>query len=189
VRIIAATNRDLEQEVLAGRFRADLFHRINIYPLSVPALRGRPKDIALLTGFFLQRYERKLGSHGLRLSGSAAKKLQNYKWPGNVRELENAIYRGAVKATARSDAKQKIITLNAGDFTGIAAAEYAFDDATVTLAPALAQSTLAEAVDDFKRRLILERVEQNDLNIAKAARSLGIDRSNLHRQMTRLGLR
>lgn len=189
VRVIAATNRDLESEILAGRFRADLFHRINIYPISVPALRDRPTDIPLLAGYFLQGCERKLGSHGLRLSAGAARKLQDYQWPGNVRELENTIYRGAVKATARSDARQKVITLNASDFTGIAAPELSVESITALHSPPLAQSTLTEAVDEFKRTVIQERVEQYGLNIAKAARSLGLDRSNLHRQMTRLGLR
>src|SRR5690606_6414592 len=96
VRVIAATNRDLAEEVRAQRFRADLYHRLSVYPLTVPPLRAREGDLSQLAGFFLQRCERKFGLRGLRLSPDATAWLQQQQWPGNVRELEHAISRAVV---------------------------------------------------------------------------------------------
>ncbi len=89
VRIIAATNRDLEKEVAAGRFREDLFYRLNVIPLHLPALRDRDGDVLTLTEHFLQKFYKKSGRHPLKLSPQARKALRAYTWPGNVRELEN----------------------------------------------------------------------------------------------------
>ncbi|HPF34940.1 MAG TPA: sigma 54-interacting transcriptional regulator [Candidatus Krumholzibacteria bacterium] len=99
VRIIAATNRDLEAEVAAGRFREDLWYRLNVFPLRVPPLRERREDIPALTGFFLERLVTKLGRPSLRLPRTVLDALQAYDWPGNVRELENVIERGVITST------------------------------------------------------------------------------------------
>ncbi|MCA9756855.1 MAG: nitric oxide reductase transcriptional regulator NorR [Candidatus Eisenbacteria bacterium] len=100
VRILAATNRDLEQEVAAGRFRADLYHRIAVYPIRVPALRERLEDIPLLAAHFLEKVRRRLGLGAVRLSMEARELLLSAEWPGNVRELENVISRAVVRAAA-----------------------------------------------------------------------------------------
>jgi DNA-binding NtrC family response regulator len=97
VRLLAATNRDLSAEVAAGRFRADLFHRLNVYPLAVPPLRERGEDIALLAGYFCDTARRRMGVGPVRLDPSAVEALLGYPWPGNVRELENVISRAVLR--------------------------------------------------------------------------------------------
>ena len=100
VRLLTATNRDLEREVEKGNFREDLFHRINVYPLRVPALRERRSDIPLLAGFFCERTQRQLGLRPVRINTQAMQLLEGYGWPGNVRELENILSRAILKASA-----------------------------------------------------------------------------------------
>ncbi|HKS35016.1 MAG TPA: nitric oxide reductase transcriptional regulator NorR, partial [Enterobacteriaceae bacterium] len=100
VRVLAATNRDLREEVLAGRFRADLFHRLSVFPLSVPSLRERGEDVVLLAGYFCEQSRLRAGLGRVILSPGARAQLLRYSWPGNVRELEHAIYRAVVLARA-----------------------------------------------------------------------------------------
>jgi len=99
VRIIAATNRDLEAEVKAGRFRPDLFFRLNVVPLRVPALRERPADIPLLVAFFLSRFATRFGRSIERVERDTMERLVRYGWPGNIRELQNVIERAVVLST------------------------------------------------------------------------------------------
>jgi len=99
VRVIAVTNRNLEEEVRNGRFREDLWYRLNIFPVTVPPLRDHPEDIPLLVNFFVDRFARKLGKSITIIPTSAVKTLQNYPWPGNVRELENVIERAVINTS------------------------------------------------------------------------------------------
>jgi len=99
VRVIAVTNRNLEEEVRNGRFREDLWYRLNIFPVTVPPLRDRPEDIPLLVNFFVDRFARKLGKSITIIPTSVMKTLQNYPWPGNVRELENVIERAVINTS------------------------------------------------------------------------------------------
>lgn len=105
VRVLAATNRDLRSEVAAGNFRADLFHRLSIFPLQVPPLRERQEDILLLTGYFCERYRQAFGLPQVVISPALRPALLHYQWPGNVRELEHAVHRAIVlvRATGSSD--------------------------------------------------------------------------------------
>jgi DNA-binding NtrC family response regulator len=96
VRIICATNRTLAADVKQGRFREDLFFRVNVFPVTIPPLRSRKDDIEALAGFFVQRFARELGKSGLRVSDAARAALRGYEWPGNIRELENCIERAAI---------------------------------------------------------------------------------------------
>jgi transcriptional regulator with GAF, ATPase, and Fis domain len=98
VRIIAATNRDLEAEVKAGRFRQDLYYRLSVFPIELPPLRERVEDIPVLAVHFLNQSARKLGLNPPRLSAMQVKELQSYDWPGNVRELQNVIERAAIRS-------------------------------------------------------------------------------------------
>ncbi len=98
VRVIAATNRDLREEVARGRFRADLYHRLSVFPLRVPPLRERGRDVLALAGGFLEENQHRLGARNLRLSPAASQALLAYDWPGNVRELEHLISRAALRA-------------------------------------------------------------------------------------------
>src|ERR1700761_5078415 len=115
VRLIAATNRDLAEEVRSGRFRADLYHGLSVYPLRVPPLRERGRDVLLLAGFFLEENRARLGLLSLRLSADAQAALLAYRWPGNVRELEHLIGRSAFKALPRHRERRRILTLTALD--------------------------------------------------------------------------
>ncbi len=100
MRILAATNRDLKQAVVEGQFRADLYHRLSVFPIHAPALRERPGDIPLLAGYFCERCRLSLGLERLRIQPQALQLLERHDWPGNVRELEHAIHRAAVLARA-----------------------------------------------------------------------------------------
>jgi anaerobic nitric oxide reductase transcription regulator len=178
VRIIAATNRDLAEEVRAGRFRADLYHRLAVYPLSVPALRDRVDDIPLLSAHILDHCRQQLGVGSLRLSTTASERLREHRWPGNVRELEHLLTRGALRASAgRPGAPAEIdvahLELECASSSGDAAASRG----------------LRDEVDAFTRRLIARTVAECRGNWAEAARRLGLQRGNLHRLATRLGLR
>ncbi|MEJ2168503.1 MAG: sigma 54-interacting transcriptional regulator [Desulfobacterales bacterium] len=99
VRVIAATNRTLEDEVRKGRFREDLFYRLNVFPITVPPLRQRAEDIALLARFFVEKTSKRLGKSIEQVTESVVQKLQNYAWPGNVRELENVIERAVINSS------------------------------------------------------------------------------------------
>ena len=112
VRLIAATNRDLAEEVRAGRFRADLYHRLSVYPLRVPPLRERGRDILLLAGYFLEENRPRLGLRSLRLDHEAQAALLDYRWPGNVRELEHLVGRASLKALGHNPERSRIVTLH-----------------------------------------------------------------------------
>src|SRR5258708_16294134 len=99
VRIIAATNRDLEKEMGEGRFRSDLYYRLNIFPISLPPLRDRREDIPLLASHFIQRFAKKAGRNIKALNNSALQDLMQYNWPGNIRELEHLIERSILQAS------------------------------------------------------------------------------------------
>lgn len=192
VRILAATNRDLSDEVRAGRFRADLYHRLAVFPIHVPPLRERPEDVLLLAGFFLDRARVRLGLGAVRLDTDARDALAAYDWPGNVRELDHVILRGALRASAGRRHEPVRVTaahLGLGPGTPMPSGKCAGCDVRMPppAKPAL-QTGFREAVDAFQRRLVLEALDRHCGNRAAAARALGMDRANLHRLALRLGL-
>ncbi|HFQ5083040.1 TPA: nitric oxide reductase transcriptional regulator NorR [Vibrio vulnificus] len=188
-RIVAATNRVLHEEVKAGRFRADLYHRLSVFPLHVPPLREREEDVILLAGFFAEQVRGKLGLHSVRLSPSLVAELRDYHWPGNVRELEHVIKRAAVLAKARTP--QMDIELISQDFD--------IKTPTSPMLPTVAASQaqheidsdigLKQATDAFQKQLILRALESNQGNWAATARQLELDSGNLHRLAKRLGIK
>lgn len=189
VRVIAATNRDLEAEVAAGRFRADLYHRLSVYPLTVPPLRERRDDILPLTGHFLSSDQRRLGLRGVRLTASARQWLLHYDWPGNVRELEHTISRGVIRALSEGERKDRIIKLDQAHLDPGGGLPRALPEAEADPAQAAdSEAALSDAVDDFKRRLIEQRLQRHGGNKAAAAKSLAMDRGNFHRLIKRLGV-
>ena len=188
VRVLAATNRNLAAEVRAGRFRADLYHRLSVYPLQVPPLRERGRDVLLLAGGFLEENRVRLGLRGLRLAADAqAALLQQQPWPGNVRELEHLISRAAVRALAQQTGQARIVTLHPQhlDLGPVAVAVHQADPAQM---PPPGHLPLRDAVDAFQRRLIEDALTRNAGNRAAAARELGLDRGNLHRLLRRLDM-
>jgi anaerobic nitric oxide reductase transcription regulator len=190
VRLITATNRDLKQEVLDGRFRIDLYHRLSVYPLVVPPLRERGDDVLLLAGYFLERNQRRLGVRGVRLSPAASAWLERYAWPGNVRELEHVVSRAIIRALSDGQRRTALIELAPKHLGADEFPELAGDDTLLPSRVARASSpTLRGAVERFRRELIAERLRAHGGNLAAAARSLGIDRGNFHRVVRKLSLR
>lgn len=187
VRVIAATNRDLKIEVAEGRFRADLYHRLSVYPLVVPPLRERVEDILPLAGYFLERNHRRLGLRGVRMTAAANRWMRSYAWPGNIRELEHTLSRAMIRAvTAGQDTKQ-VIGLDVAHLEQGAIVSEPQEQVELP-PPAVLGKTLTEAVDDYKRDIIAESLREHSNNRAAVARALGLDRGNLVRQMQRLGL-
>lgn len=190
VRVIAATNRNLRDLVRDGAFRADLYHRLSVYPLPIPPLRERGNDVLLLAGRFLELNRARLGLRSLRLSSDAQAALRRYRWPGNVRELEHVISRAALKTVSRGVNRNDITTLEA-DLLDLDAMELPPALATHAAAPAipLAVSSLRDAVATCERHSIQQALDANDGSWAQAARQLDVDASNLHKLARRLGLK
>lgn len=197
VRLIVATNRDLAAEVRAGRLRADIYHRLSVYPLAVPALRERGRDILLLSGFFLEENRVRLHLGGLRLDPDAQAALLAYDWPGNVRELEHLIGRSVLRALGRHPTRPRILTLTAEDMglqeVGAPSPSVPSPSAHAVI-PGAASSTpasqlgLRQAVEAFERDLVQTTLVQHAHNWASAARALQMDRANLTRLAKRHGL-
>lgn len=193
VRVLAATNRNLEAEVAAGRFRADLYHRLDVGRVEVPALRDHAEDIPELAGHFADRARQRLGTGHIRISGDAQAALMRGAWPGNVRELENQIYRAVLRASARAGGGELVVVTSAdigevgngegGAFSTSSSATV--PDSTSDLPSGL---SLREAVDEFQRRRIRQALQDHRGNWAAAARELGMHRSNLFHMAKRLGM-
>ncbi len=193
VRVIAATNRDLAVEVEAGRFRADLYHRLAVFPLRVPPLRERREDIPALAAHFIDLNRRRLGLGPVRLSDEARARLAGADWPGNIRELENVLGRAVLRASFGHDRQASLVV--GAEHLDLGSVAVAASGGASAEAPAGAGGAdeppkpLRDRVDDFQRAAILAAVRRHDGNWAAAARELGLHRSNLHHLATRLGLR
>jgi anaerobic nitric oxide reductase transcription regulator len=190
VRLLVATNRNLEEELKAGRFRADLYHRLNVYPIKMPPLRERKEDIPLLAGHFCELTQRRLGTGPVRISTETMNVLSRYHWPGNVRELENIISRAILKASKKHP-KGEIVVIDPIHLGGDISTEPTQTQPPISeLAPSLTVGrSIRQAVKDFQRNLIRHTVDNRNGNWAAAARDLGMHRSNLHNLAVRLGLR
>lgn len=185
VRILAATNRNLKQAAVDGQFRVDLYHRLSVFPITVPPLRGVVSDIALLAGFFCERCRLKLGLAQLTLSASALFALERYVWPGNIRELEHAIYRAAILARATQNSSELELlpthfNLNSDPLP--AEENYALPETR-------GQEDLAAMTQHFQRSVIQKTLAESEMNWAATARKLKLDSGNLHRLAKRLGIK
>ncbi|MFV0439357.1 MAG: nitric oxide reductase transcriptional regulator NorR [Desulfopila sp.] len=188
VRLLAATNRNLESEVQRGTFRADLYHRLNVYPLVVPPLCDRKEDIGLLSGFFISRIQKKLGLGKIRIGEEALALLKRYNWPGNVRELENILSRAVLKASRLLEDKGTVQILPqhlAGDLGSALYVQPVEEMST----EGSGKISFRDEVNNFQIKLIRSAVKRNGGNWAAAARDLEMNRSNLHNLATRLGIR
>jgi two-component system nitrogen regulation response regulator NtrX len=175
VRVIAATNKDLPAEIRAGRFREDLYFRLNVIPVYVPPLRQRDADIPILAAHFMAELAREYGRRPKRFDGGAAIGLRSYRWPGNVRELRNVIERLIIMVPG------EVITLD----------DLAFLDGRAVLdvdSPLAPAAPLLEARDRFEREYILKALASQQGNISRTADVLGVERSNLYRKMKSFGI-
>ena len=204
VRVIAATNRDLKTEVESGRFRSDLYHRLNVYPLKVPPLRERMADIPLLAGFFIERARRKLGVNQLKISPTLLDRLAQYTWPGNVREFEHLLNRAALKACAKVPIHSRhdsLVTVTLGDCDELHETTQRKSDPLNTeentQTPPLSDIAtdsmtteepinLRQAVDDYQRQIVKRALQAHQGNWSRTAKHLGVDRANLIRLAKRL---
>ncbi len=194
VRIVAATNVDLEGAVRAGAFREDLYYRLNVIHLQLPALRERPGDVARLADFFLAVHSERLGRSGLSFAQSTLEALEAWQWPGNVRELENTIERavllGMGPAIEPRDLPAKILTNGAVERRAPSVSM-----TTSVAAPATVPSQLPDAgvdlrsaVEVFENDLIKQALSRTNWNKNQAARLLGLNRTTLVEMLKRKGL-
>lgn len=184
VRIIAATNRLLSEEVRGGRFRADLYHRLSVYPLHVAPLRERVADIAVLARYFLNQSRARLGLESIGMSEETVKVLESYRWPGNVRELEHVILRAVLRAASL---RGRSVILEPGDLDLSVDLDHSNQSEKMMHVGKIV--SLAQAVDDFQSQIITATYHEAGQNWAQTARLLNVDRGNLHRLAKRLNIK
>jgi two-component system response regulator HydG len=170
VRVIAASNIDLEEATKEGRFRRDLFYRLNVYPIKVPTLGERREDIPLLAIHFLEGYSKRLGKNITGITEKALSRMRRHDWPGNVRELENAIERAVIIAQNRQ------ITVDDLPDTVRGAETEAESRKTVEL-------EIGTKMDEVEKRLIMETLAFTRGDKSRAAQMLGIGRKTLYRKL------
>ncbi|MBA2705588.1 MAG: sigma-54-dependent Fis family transcriptional regulator [Blastocatellia bacterium] len=172
VRVIAATNKRLDAEIEQGKFRPDLFYRLNVIPFELPPLRERLEDLPLLVDFFNQNFSQAYGKIPKQFESDAIEELQNYSWPGNVRELRNTI--------------ERVVIMNPG--IKVMAADlppHGKDEAPAT---SFRFPSFKEATDAYHREFIQRKLDEAEGNVSRAAELMGVDRSHLYRRMRALGI-
>jgi transcriptional regulator with GAF, ATPase, and Fis domain len=191
VRVLAATNKELAKSVAAGSFREDLFFRLDVFPIRVPALRDRRADIAVLAEAFVESFCRENGLRPKRMDPAVREALTSRKWPGNVRELKNVVERAAILSS-------DVITI--ADLPEDPH-ESPFDDehgedardsqppAQPALGASGARPTLREYRDSAEKNYILEVLRELEWNISRAAVTLGVERTNLHKKIRAYGIK
>jgi two-component system nitrogen regulation response regulator NtrX len=191
VRVIAATNKNLEKEIQAGNFRDDLFFRIAVIPIHVPPMRERREDILILVNYFLNQLAQAYGRRAKRIAPEAGAILENYHWPGNVRELRNIVERLMIMGEAETiTAEQVRQALPMFDLPVASASVLTkTNEAMEQAAEADETLSLRDRVEHFERQL-LSRVFQNVRgNVSEMARRLRTDRANLHRKLQRYNIK
>ena len=175
VRVIASTNKDLEEEISKGNFREDLFYRLNVIPFFVPPLRERKEDIPLFARYFLKELAATYGRRPREITDDAIELLMRYSWPGNVRELRNVIERIVIMnpTTTRFDRKHLPPLVYRGGNRRASGSEF---------------STLHQARDAYERDYILKKLDENHGNVSRTSEVLGLERSHLYRKMKTLGI-
>jgi two-component system nitrogen regulation response regulator NtrX len=177
VRVVAATNKPVEQEIAAGRFREDLYYRLNVVPVHVPPLRERREDIPLLVEHFLLQFAQHDGVAARRIAHEAVEKLAMQDWPGNVRELRNTIERLLILATGPHITVADVERLGAGRSVAAAAGG------------GLGTLEMSKTFEEFKlaaeRAFLAAKLREHDWNVSETARVLDMPRSNLYKKIER----
>ncbi|MGA7615711.1 MAG: sigma-54 dependent transcriptional regulator [Thermoanaerobaculia bacterium] len=172
-RVIAATNKELQEEIEKGAFREDLYFRLNVIPIAVPPLRDRGDDVVLLAEHFLRRFAAETGRKPKRISTMGVHALRSHPWPGNVRELRNLM--------------ERLTILVEGDV--IEPADLQLGKSHVAAREIPSGLTLREAREEFERRYILRKLQELGGNVSRTAEALGVERSNLYRKLNAYGIR
>ena len=180
-RVLAATNKDLPQEIRAGRFREDLYFRLNVVPIFVPPLRERVEDVPLLADHFMAMLAREYGRRPKIFETDAVRALQRYSWPGNVRELRNLVERLMIMVPGDRVSSRDLLFLEQSG------------PAAMTIAPvvpsrAVSMAPLHDARDEFEKQYILRALAAQQGNMSRTAEVLGVERSNLYRKMRAFGI-
>lgn len=176
VRVVAATHRDLEEQVKQGAFRQDLFHRIFVFPVSLPPLRERPEDVPALANHFAAQITNQNGWKPVTFAPEAIEALQAHSWPGNIRELRNVV--------------ERLLLFAEGETITPETVRSALPAATVNTAGAhiSGKGTLANQVEQFERQVILDEIKRQSHHITNAAKALGLERSHLYKKCQQLGI-
>ena len=177
VRVIAATNKDLEQQIEVGAFREDLFYRLNVVPIQIPALRERREDVPMLISHFCERMANGQGVVPKRFSSSAVERLQGLPWPGNVRELRNTVERLLILSTSPEVGPDDVDLLASGRSGSQSMAD-----------EILGLETFVEFKESAERAYIVQKLRENEWNVAETARRIEMPRSNLYKKIERYGL-
>jgi two-component system nitrogen regulation response regulator NtrX len=182
VRVVSSSSRDLREEIAAGRFREDLFHRLNVVPISVPSLEQRREDIPVLAQYFVDQISRSTGLPPRTISDDAMATLQSYAWPGNVRQLRNNI--------------ERLMILTSSDTSTIITADKLTDDSSSSNQMGMSGAggehimalPLREARETFERDYLIAQIGRFGGNISRTAAFIGMERSALHRKLKSLGV-
>jgi two-component system, NtrC family, nitrogen regulation response regulator NtrX len=176
VRVLAATNKDLDGEIAEGRFREDLLYRLNVVPIDVPPLRERREDIPALVAHFAEQLGASAGVPGRTFSDDAIRRLQSRAWPGNIRELRNAVERALILASGRTVTAADIDHLLPAGATANAAAEVS------------GSHTFETFKQEAEKNFLIQQLRDHDWNVSETARALKMPRSNLYKKIERYGL-
>jgi DNA-binding NtrC family response regulator len=174
VRVIVATHRNLEELVRQNAFRQDLYHRIYVYPITLPPLRERGEDIPVLAAHFSRQVALQNGWKEKQFAADAIEELKRYAWPGNVRELRNVI--------------ERLLLLSNSDEISAAEVRAALPQTSAGGAPATGTGTLAERVESFEREVLLAELKRHNHHMTNVARALGLERSHLYKKCQQLGI-
>jgi two-component system nitrogen regulation response regulator NtrX len=178
VRVIAATNKNIQEEIRSGRFREDLYFRINVIPIFVPPLRERIEDLPDLIDYFLEKYRRSPDGPQRRFGEKALQMLGSYSWPGNIRELKNFIERITIMSEEKeisADSVKRFLSSHS---------DWERDE----LLKGFERMKLNEAKDEFEREFLVKKLEENEQNITRTSRALGITPSHLHNKIKKHGI-
>ncbi|MBI5577306.1 MAG: sigma-54-dependent Fis family transcriptional regulator [Deltaproteobacteria bacterium] len=178
VRIIAATNRNLPKEVAGGRFREDLYFRLNVFPIFVPPLRGRKEDIPHIAAYFVEEICAEQGKEKKSFSGEAMQRLLVHPWPGNVRELRNVVERLVILSMGpriEEDTVRQVLAVE-------------LPQAELPFLQAFDERNFRDATLAFEKSYLERKLRENDFNISRTAEKLGLDRTSIHRKMKQLGI-
>lgn len=175
VRVITATNKNLEYMIKEGSFREDLFYRLNIFPILLPPLREKKEDIPLLSDHFLKRYSEYLGKEVNHISADAMKILISHDWPGNVRELENTIHRATLLCMGKTIRPEHLTLLESKSQNEIPKTSEELKERK--------KDIRSKSIEEIEKAFIFEALKKNNWNITKASTSVGMQRSNFHALM------